>query len=191
VIKDNFTHLFDRSAALSKYLPNAAMARWRKKTGKKVLYFPRYVNSSRVKIPGTVKTIDVCCIGSMHTAHRNAIRRFVEASCAKHGLSCVAGEIWGPAYLEILNRSSVAVCVCDRASLTGKYVEAAACGCHILGNIPQYPEEAKDVIQLTMRSGQFSEYAGTKPPTHEWAKQFTSPGKCLENFNAVAKEVMG
>lgn len=126
-----------RKIFTSRYLPHKGMEDLAIECGTSVMSLPWYIDSERVKQRGK-KTNDIAFMCTQY-GKRIKIATEIREMAKVNGWKCITGEYYGPLNIELLGKSRVSVIECARKCLTQKYIEAALCGCTIVGDTPIYP----------------------------------------------------
>jgi len=126
-----------RKIFASRYLPHKGMENLAIECGTSVMSLPWYIDPERVKQRGK-KTNDIAFMCTQY-GKRIKIATEIREMAKVNGWKCITGEYYGPLNIELLGKSRVSVIECARKCLTQKYIEAALCGCTIVGDTPIYP----------------------------------------------------
>jgi len=126
-----------RKILTSRYLPHKGMEDLAIECGTSVMSLPWYIDPERVKQRGK-KTNDIAFMCTQY-GKRIKIATEIREMAKVNGWKCITGEYYGPLNIELLGKSRVSVIECARKCLTQKYIEAALCGCTIVGDTPIYP----------------------------------------------------
>lgn len=126
-----------RKTFTSRYLPHKGIEDLAKECSTSVVSLPWYINPKRVLQRGN-KTNDVAFMCTQY-GKRIKIATEIREMSKVNGWTCITGEYYGPLNIELLGKSRVSVIECARKCLTQKYIEAALCGCTIVGDTPIYP----------------------------------------------------
>jgi len=177
---DNVPYQFIKNKIFtSRYLPNEAMSRIGVVYNAPVRQLTWYVNPDRML--NYPKNIDIAFMASIFDTRIKLAEDIKKVAAAQKWTSAV-GEFWGQKYVYLMARSRVVYCDCSRKCLTQKYIEAALCGCVIIGDVPLYPANTLKVIPAGISNlvPVMKEALQSEPQT--WESPF------LTEFNQIINE---